>query len=116
MPPSFEIRKRTASIAGEEFGRDRLRGGMHMRHRPAAAILLAALTALFVGQAAGAHTTQRNTDAVFVQTNELSGNRVVVYDRAKDGALTPAGSYATGGLGRRGAGNRDRSHRVAGLP
>ena len=70
-----------------------------MRHRPAAAILLAALTALFVGQAAGAHTTDANKDAVFVQTNELAGNRVVAYDRAKDGTLTPAGSYATGGLG-----------------
>jgi len=70
-----------------------------MRHRPAAAVLLAALTALFVGQAAGAHTTHANKDAVFVQTNELTGNRVVVYDRAKNGTLTPASSYATGGLG-----------------
>jgi len=70
-----------------------------MRHRPAAAILLAALTALFVGQAAGARTTHDSKDAVFVQTNELTGNRVVVYDRGKDGTLTSAGSYATGGLG-----------------
>ena len=36
---------------------------------------------------------------MFVQTNEPAGNRIVVYDRAKDGTLTPAGSYATGGLG-----------------
>ncbi len=70
-----------------------------MRHRPAAAILLAALTALFVGQAAGAQPTHPNNDAVFVQTNELTGNRIAVYDRAKDGTLTPAGTYATGGLG-----------------
>ena len=37
--------------------------------------------------------------AVFVQTNELSGNRIVVYDRTDDGLLTPAGAYATGGNG-----------------
>jgi len=36
---------------------------------------------------------------VFVQTDATSGNRVVAYHRAADGALSPAGSYATGGLG-----------------
>jgi 6-phosphogluconolactonase (cycloisomerase 2 family) len=38
-------------------------------------------------------------DVVFVQTNEVSGNRIVVYDRAPDGRLTEAGAYATGGNG-----------------
>jgi 6-phosphogluconolactonase (cycloisomerase 2 family) len=37
--------------------------------------------------------------AVFVQTNRVDGNSVVVYDRAGDGTLTEAGTYATGGLG-----------------
>ena len=37
--------------------------------------------------------------AVFVQTNEPSGNRILAYARAGDGTLTPAGSYATGGNG-----------------
>jgi len=37
--------------------------------------------------------------AVFVQTNEVSGNRIVVFDRAADGQLTQAGVYATGGNG-----------------
>ncbi len=37
--------------------------------------------------------------AVFVQTDNTSGNRVVAYQRAADGVLSPAGSYATGGLG-----------------
>ena len=36
---------------------------------------------------------------VFVQTNELSGNNVVVYDRGADGRLSRAGTYATGGNG-----------------
>ena len=37
--------------------------------------------------------------AVFTQTNAASGNAVVAFERAADGALTPAGSIATGGLG-----------------
>ena len=37
--------------------------------------------------------------AVFVQTDNLSGNQVVAYDRAPGGTLTLAGTYNTGGLG-----------------
>ena len=37
--------------------------------------------------------------AVFVQTDNPSGNQVVAYHRAADGTLSPAGTYATGGLG-----------------
>ncbi len=37
--------------------------------------------------------------AVFVQTDNLSGNQVVAYDRAADGTLALAGTYDTGGLG-----------------
>jgi DNA-binding beta-propeller fold protein YncE len=37
--------------------------------------------------------------AVFVQTDNTAGNHVVAYDRAADGTLAPAGSYATGGRG-----------------
>ena len=36
---------------------------------------------------------------VFVQSDNLSGNTVVAYDRAPDGSLTQAGVYATGGKG-----------------
>lgn len=38
-------------------------------------------------------------NAVFVQSNQPSGNRVLVFDRATDGSLTAAGSYSTGGVG-----------------
>ena len=41
----------------------------------------------------------RSGSVVWVQTNELSGNRIVVYDRAADGTLSQAGTYATGGNG-----------------
>jgi 6-phosphogluconolactonase (cycloisomerase 2 family) len=37
--------------------------------------------------------------AVFVQTNDPSGNAVLVYQRADDGTLSAAGSFATGGNG-----------------
>jgi len=36
---------------------------------------------------------------VFVQTDNLAGNQVVAYDRAANGTLTLANTYATGGLG-----------------
>ena len=38
-------------------------------------------------------------DVVFVQTDNVTGNEVVAYDRAANGTLSLAGTYATGGLG-----------------
>jgi 6-phosphogluconolactonase (cycloisomerase 2 family) len=38
-------------------------------------------------------------DAVFAQNDNLSGNRVEVYQRAADGSLSLVKGYATGGLG-----------------
>jgi 6-phosphogluconolactonase (cycloisomerase 2 family) len=37
--------------------------------------------------------------AVFVQTDNTAGNQIVAYSRDKDGTLTQAGVYDTGGLG-----------------
>jgi 6-phosphogluconolactonase (cycloisomerase 2 family) len=37
--------------------------------------------------------------AVFVQTDNPSGNQILAYDQASDGTLTPAGTYDTGGNG-----------------
>ena len=37
--------------------------------------------------------------AVFVQTNEADGNRVIAFRRGEDGSLSEVGSYATGGAG-----------------
>jgi 6-phosphogluconolactonase (cycloisomerase 2 family) len=62
------------------------------------AILLALLlAALAWGGTASA--APRGNSAVYVLTNAAAGNQVAVFDRAADGALTPAGSVATGGLG-----------------
>ena len=61
----------------------------------AALVVIAALLASTTGTLAA----PGNTGAVYTSTNAAAGNAVVVFDRAADGSLTQAGSYATGGLG-----------------
>jgi 6-phosphogluconolactonase (cycloisomerase 2 family) len=59
-----------------------------------------AVVALLTAQAVSAHGKPRGDgNAVFVQTNELDGNRIVAFERGGDGRLTRAGSFATGGNG-----------------
>ena len=76
----------------------------------AAAVVVAGLATPAFASTTPASTTPASTTAhsfsypgashaVFVQTDATSGNHVVAYHRAADGALTPAGSYPTGGLG-----------------
>jgi hypothetical protein len=58
--------------------------------------------ALIVAGTASAHVSTQSArpgNVVFVQTDALGGNQVAVYDRANDGTLSLAGTYATGGLG-----------------
>src|SRR5262249_21117387 len=71
-----------------------------MTHRTTLAVLLAVLAAVLAGaQNAFADPGDGHGKVVFVQTNELSGNRILVFDRGQDGQLTQAGSYVTGGNG-----------------
>jgi 6-phosphogluconolactonase (cycloisomerase 2 family) len=63
--------------------------------RLAAAAGLALTAAALLAGPASAHSR----GAVFVQTDDPAGNTIVAYDRAPDGRLSQAGSYATGGLG-----------------
>ena len=37
--------------------------------------------------------------AVYVQTNDATGNEVIAFSRSEDGALAPLGRYTTGGRG-----------------
>jgi hypothetical protein len=67
-----------------------------IRVAAAAAVAAAAMAAAASPAFASASSP---VGAVFVQTDNTAGNRVVAYDRAADGTLTPAGSYATGGRG-----------------
>jgi 6-phosphogluconolactonase (cycloisomerase 2 family) len=66
-----------------------------------ALIVLAAVGVLaLVGAApALADDQQGSGGVVFVQTNELTGNKIDVFDRGADGRLSLAGAFATGGLG-----------------
>jgi len=71
-----------------------------MKHRTTLAVLLAVLAGALAGaQSAFADTGDGHGNVVFVQTNQPSGNRILVYDRGQDGQLAAAGSYATGGNG-----------------
>ncbi len=81
---------------------------MRVPIRLKSALVAAAATAAVAGFAAPAFASTAApspghysgaSHAVFVQTDSTSGNHVVAYQRAADGVLSPAGSYATGGLG-----------------
>ncbi len=63
----------------------------------AAAIAAAAVLAVAGGSAPA--FAAGSAHAVFVQTDNVKGNQVVVYDRSPEGTLTQAGVYNTGGLG-----------------
>jgi len=64
----------------------------------AAAAVVTAATPAFAITSSPARASEAG-HAVFVQTDNTAGNRVVAYDRAAGGTLSPAGSYATGGRG-----------------
>lgn len=68
-------------------------------NRTRLALALAAAAALAAWAAPGAYAHARGAGFVFTSTNDAGGNAVLVYKRAADGALTAAGSFATGGAG-----------------
>ena len=62
--------------------------------------VLLVLGALVAAIAAGSAAAGRSQgELVFVQTNESSGNRILVYEVGDDGHLNANGSFATGGSG-----------------
>ena len=65
------------------------------------ALGLTGVAAPLAGALAAGPTTSRpgGLSAVFVQTDNTAGNQIVAYQREGDGALSPAGTYDTGGLG-----------------
>jgi 6-phosphogluconolactonase (cycloisomerase 2 family) len=104
---------------------------MDFRTRLAAAGIAGAAAAGILAFAAGPsaaaparHYGHYQRHAVFVEANDPGGNAVAVYDRNRDGTLTAAGRYATGGLGgaldgsvvdhlaSQGAVTYDRDHRL----
>ncbi len=75
------------------------------RSRVLATVLVAAVLvalALSLGAAsafANGSDRHQNHQALYVQTDEPSANHIIVYDRAPNGMLKLAGSFATGGMG-----------------
>ena len=65
----------------------------------AAAAAIAATPAFASVSSTAATARADGGHAVFVQTDNTAGNRIVAYRRGADGTLSPAGSYATGGRG-----------------
>src|ERR1019366_4240551 len=78
----------------------------HLRSIGPAAVMAIAVAAT-LGAVAGpaSAATSQSADhhgdgrTVFVQNDNTAGNQVVAYDRARNGSLTQAGTYSTGGLG-----------------
>lgn len=62
----------------------------------AVAVLSVAVAA---GFAVPSHAASAPVGAVYTMTNDPAGNSVLVFSRAADGSLMPAGSFPTGGLG-----------------
>ena len=74
---------------------------MHLTRHVAvlATTVVGTAIALAAPAAASPLSPTPGSGVVFVQTDAQAANHVVAYDRAANGALTQAGSYATGGAG-----------------
>jgi 6-phosphogluconolactonase len=62
-------------------------------------LLVGALGALAVLAGPAAADAMAGQGALYTQTNDPAGNVVQKFDRTRDGRLTPAGTFATGGVG-----------------
>jgi 6-phosphogluconolactonase len=60
---------------------------------------VAAVAVLGVLAGPAAANAMADEGALFTQTNDPAGNVVQKFERARDGSLTPAGTFSTGGLG-----------------
>ena len=69
------------------------------------ATMVLAFAIMFATSAFASGGGWHSQKALFVQTNNLGANRIIVYDRAWDGALTRVTSYLTGGKGGMAAGS-----------
>jgi hypothetical protein len=65
----------------------------------AGVVAAAAIAALAVAGGAAPAFAVNVRHTVFVQSDNLTGNTIVAYERASNGTLTQAASYPTGGLG-----------------
>jgi 6-phosphogluconolactonase (cycloisomerase 2 family) len=81
-----------------------MQGSYWLRRALVAGVAASSLTAISVVHAS-ASEGRSSGHAVFVQTNDPSGNLIVAYDGNHDGTLSVDATYSTGGLGGRAAGS-----------
>jgi 6-phosphogluconolactonase len=70
--------------------------------------------ALIAGFLLLASSAMASNGALYTQTNDPNGNTVQRFDRAPDGSLTPAGTFATGGAGLAALGGRQGAVELSG--
>ncbi len=78
------------------------RGKIHVLAAPPRSIRRlagAAVAALALLAGPAAANAMADGGALFTQTNDPAGNAVQKFERTRDGSLTPAGTFLTGGLG-----------------
>jgi 6-phosphogluconolactonase len=80
--------------------------------RPRAVVLLLALAAALMFTSSA--MASPGGGSLYTQTNDPSGNAVQRFDRAADGSLTPAGTFATGGAGLASLGGRQGAVELSG--
>jgi 6-phosphogluconolactonase len=69
-------------------------------------LLVGAVAAVSLLVGPGLANAMADEGALYTQTNDPAGNVVQKFDRARDGRLTAAGTFATGGIGLDGLGGR----------
>jgi 6-phosphogluconolactonase len=77
-------------------------------------LVLALAAALLLAGALATSAKAHGGGALYTQTNDPNGNTVQRFDRARDGALRPAGTFATGGVGLADLGGRQGAVELSG--
>jgi 6-phosphogluconolactonase len=75
---------------------------------------VAFVLAVMAGSLLLASSAMASHGALYTQTNDPAGNTVQRFDRAHDGSLTPAGTFATGGAGLAALGGRQGAVELSG--
>ncbi len=63
------------------------------------AVVPAVVALTSIGAATSAHASDDDSGRVYTATNAVAGNEIVIYRRASNGSLSPAGRVATNGFG-----------------
>jgi 6-phosphogluconolactonase len=82
--------------------------------RSRAVLMVLALALLAAATLASSAMASHGGGSLFTQTNDPAGNTVQRFDRAPDGNLEPAGTFATGGAGLAGLGGRQGAVELSG--